>query len=72
MEKTEQQQFQQQAQSGIDGIKDEDEKRKARLMRNKESAQLSRSRKKYYVEELKEKVRSMHSIIADLSIASTN
>lgn len=67
MERTEQQQFQQQAQSGFDGIEDEDEKRKARLMRNRESAQLSRQRKKHYVEELEEKVRSMHSTITDLS-----
>lgn len=65
--KTQQQLQQQQAQSGFDGIEDEDEKRKARLMRNRESAQLSRQRKKHYVEELEEKVRSMHSTIADLS-----
>ncbi|KAL1338352.1 hypothetical protein HN51_033007 [Arachis hypogaea] len=48
-------------------VDDDDEKRKARLMRNRESAQLSRQRKKHYVEELEEKVRSMHSTIADLS-----
>ncbi|KAK7322498.1 hypothetical protein VNO77_25879 [Canavalia gladiata] len=58
---------QQQSQSGMIDIDDEDEKRKARLMRNRESAQLSRQRKKHYVEELEEKVRSMHSTIADLS-----
>ncbi|KAL5059134.1 hypothetical protein RYX36_030738 [Vicia faba] len=58
---------QQQSQSGFDGIEDDDEKRKARLIRNRESAQLSRQRKKHYVEELEEKVRSMHSTIADLS-----
>ncbi|KAK7322497.1 hypothetical protein VNO77_25878 [Canavalia gladiata] len=58
---------QQQSQSGMIDIGDEDEKRKARLMRNRESAQLSRQRKKHYVEELEEKVRSMHSTIADLS-----
>ncbi|WCJ28728.1 bZIP transcription factor 17 [Euphorbia peplus] len=46
---------------------DDDEKRKARLMRNRESAQLSRQRKKHYVEELEDKVRSMHSTIADLN-----
>nr|AUS89394.1 basic-leucine zipper transcription factor family protein [Sesuvium portulacastrum] len=46
---------------------DEDEKRKARLMRNRESAQLSRQRKKQYVEELEEKVRAMHSTITDLN-----
>ncbi|KAL2320614.1 hypothetical protein Fmac_029583 [Flemingia macrophylla] len=55
------------SQSDLNGIDDEDEKRKARLMRNRESAQLSRQRKKHYVEELEEKVRSMNSIIADLS-----
>ncbi|KAI4300922.1 hypothetical protein L6164_034248 [Bauhinia variegata] len=53
--------------SGINGINDEDEKRNARLMRNRESAQLSRQRKKHYVEELEEKVRSMHSTITELS-----
>ncbi|CAN1174953.1 bZIP transcription factor 17 [Linum perenne] len=45
----------------------EDEKKKARLMRNRESAQLSRQRKKHYVEELEDKVRAMHSTIADLN-----
>ncbi|KAG5072081.1 hypothetical protein GLYMA_03G123200v4 [Glycine max] len=56
-----------QFQSDLNGIEDEDEKRKARLMRNRESAQLSRQRKKHYVEELEEKVRSLNSIIADMS-----
>ncbi|KAJ8648692.1 hypothetical protein MRB53_001715 [Persea americana] len=46
---------------------DEDEKKHARLMRNRESAQLSRQRKKHYVEELEDKVRSMHSTIAELN-----
>ncbi|KAB1222978.1 TGACG-sequence-specific DNA-binding protein TGA-1B [Morella rubra] len=45
----------------------EEDKRKARLMRNRESAQLSRQRKKHYVEELEDKVRNMHSTIADLN-----
>lgn len=58
---------QQQQQSECGGGEDDDEKRKARLMRNRESAQLSRQRKKHYVEELEEKVRSMHSTITDLS-----
>ncbi|KAH7677233.1 Basic-leucine zipper domain-containing protein [Dioscorea alata] len=35
---------------------DDDEKKKARLMRNRESAQLSRQRKKHYVEELEDKL----------------
>ncbi|XP_010909305.1 bZIP transcription factor 39 [Elaeis guineensis] len=49
------------------GSEEEDEKRKARLMRNRESAQLSRLRKKHYVEELEEKVKSMHSTIHELN-----
>lgn len=48
-------------------LSEEDMKRKARLMRNRESAQLSRQRKKHYVEELEDKVRNMHSTIADLN-----
>ncbi|KAE8125138.1 hypothetical protein FH972_019972 [Carpinus fangiana] len=46
---------------------EEEDKRKARLMRNRESAQLSRQRKKHYVEELEDKVRAMHSTISDLN-----
>ncbi|XP_008808577.2 bZIP transcription factor 39-like [Phoenix dactylifera] len=49
------------------GSEGEEEKRKARLMRNRESAQLSRLRKKHYVEELEEKVKSMHSTINELN-----
>ncbi|XP_010247218.1 PREDICTED: bZIP transcription factor 17-like [Nelumbo nucifera] len=48
-------------------LSEEEEKRKARLMRNRESAQLSRQRKKHYVEELEDKVKSMHSTIAELN-----
>lgn len=48
-------------------ISEEDEKRKARLMRNRESAQLSRQRKKHYVEELEGKVKTMHSTIQELN-----
>ncbi|OVA20684.1 Basic-leucine zipper domain [Macleaya cordata] len=48
-------------------VVDEEDKKKARLMRNRESAQLSRQRKKHYVEELEDKVRSMHSTIAELN-----
>ncbi|XP_028766781.1 bZIP transcription factor 17 [Neltuma alba] len=54
-------------QSDLSALDEEDDKRKARLLRNRESAQLSRQRKKHYVEELEEKVRSMHSTITDLS-----
>ncbi|XVF40871.1 hypothetical protein PTKIN_Ptkin01aG0151500 [Pterospermum kingtungense] len=48
-------------------LSEEEEKRQARLMRNRESAQLSRQRKKHYVEELEDKVRTLHSTIADLN-----
>ncbi|KAJ8770374.1 hypothetical protein K2173_014987 [Erythroxylum novogranatense] len=46
---------------------EEDEKKRARLLRNRESAQLSRQRKKHYVEELEEKVKAMHSTITELN-----
>ncbi|CAA6661972.1 unnamed protein product [Spirodela intermedia] len=49
-------------------VNEDDEKRRTRLMRNRESAQLSRQRKKHYVEELEEKVRSMHSTITELNL----
>ncbi|GFP83813.1 tgacg-sequence-specific DNA-binding protein tga-1b [Phtheirospermum japonicum] len=49
-------------------LSEEDVKRKARLVRNRESAQLSRQRKKHYVEELEEKVKTMHSTIQDLNV----
>ncbi|XP_022899651.1 bZIP transcription factor 17-like [Olea europaea var. sylvestris] len=48
-------------------LSEEDEKRKARLMRNRESAQLSRQRRKHHVEELEDKVRLMNSTIQDLN-----
>ncbi|XP_031495169.1 bZIP transcription factor 60-like [Nymphaea colorata] len=48
-------------------VKEEEDKRTARLVRNRESAQLSRQRKKQYVEELESKVRSMSSTIAELN-----
>ncbi|KAI4386585.1 hypothetical protein MLD38_004506 [Melastoma candidum] len=52
----------------VDELKDEeDEKRKARLTRNRESAQLSRQRKKHYVEEMEEKIRLMQTTITDLN-----
>ncbi|PSS33499.1 BZIP transcription factor [Actinidia chinensis var. chinensis] len=52
---------------GLDAMGEEEEKKKARLMRNRESAQLSRQRKKHYVDELEDKVRTMHSTIQDLN-----
>lgn len=45
---------------------DEEGRRRARLLRNRESAQLSRQRRKQYVEALEEKVRSLTSTIAEL------
>ncbi|KAE9586316.1 hypothetical protein Lal_00000968 [Lupinus albus] len=51
----------------VNGVIGEEEKKMARLTRNRESAQLSRKRKKHYVEELEEKVKAMNSTIADLS-----
>jgi hypothetical protein len=53
--------------SVLNSSNDDEEKKKARLMRNRESAQLSRQRKKHYVEELEDKVRAMHSTIQDLN-----
>ncbi|KAL5707740.1 hypothetical protein ACHQM5_018603 [Ranunculus cassubicifolius] len=52
---------------GDNVVAPEEDKKKARLMRNRESAQLSRQRKKHYVEELEDKVRSMAAVIADLN-----
>ncbi|CAL5420534.1 unnamed protein product [Camellia sinensis] len=52
---------------GLNGNNEEDEKKKARLIRNRESAQLSRQRRKHYVGELEDKVRLMHSTIQDLN-----
>lgn len=49
------------------GISEEEKKKKVRLMRNRESAQLSRQRKKHYVEELEDKVKMMDSTIQDLN-----
>ncbi|XP_013635480.1 PREDICTED: bZIP transcription factor 28 [Brassica oleracea var. oleracea] len=48
-------------------VGEDDEKKKVRLIRNRESAQLSRLRKKQYVEELQGKVKSMNSTIAELN-----
>ncbi|CAL9246135.1 unnamed protein product [Arabidopsis halleri] len=49
------------------GGEEDDEKQNVRLVRNRESAHLSRQRKKHYVEELEDKVRNMHSTISELS-----
>ncbi|KAH9606200.1 hypothetical protein KSS87_005932, partial [Heliosperma pusillum] len=51
----------------VEGGGDDNEKKKARLIRNRESAHLSRQRKKQYVEELEDKVKSMVSTITDLN-----
>ena len=48
-------------------VNEDEEKRTARLMKNRESTQPSRQRKKHYVEELEDKLRSMHSTIAELN-----
>ncbi|CAH2054147.1 unnamed protein product [Thlaspi arvense] len=48
-------------------VDEDDDKKKVRLIRNRESAQLSRLRKKQYVEELQGKVKSMNSTIAELN-----
>lgn len=50
-----------------DGAEEDEAKRRARLVRNRESAHLSRQRKKQYVEELEGKVKAMQATIADLS-----
>ncbi|KAL0743974.1 hypothetical protein Bca4012_085487 [Brassica carinata] len=46
---------------------DDEKKKKVRQIRNRESAQLSRLRKKQYVEELQVKFKSMSSAIAELN-----
>ncbi|KAG0579191.1 hypothetical protein KC19_4G080100 [Ceratodon purpureus] len=50
-----------------EGGDEDDEKRRARLMRNRESAQLSRQRKKVYVDELEGKLRTMAATVAELN-----
>ncbi|KAG6555050.1 hypothetical protein Mapa_003083 [Marchantia paleacea] len=56
---------------GVGGEED-DEKRQARLMRNRESAQLSRQRKKVYVDELEGRLRTMAATIAELTATITH
>ncbi|XP_076913779.1 bZIP transcription factor 17-like [Bidens hawaiensis] len=51
----------------LNQVNETDDKKKARLIRNRESAQLSRQRKKQYVEELEDKVKAMHATIQDLN-----
>ncbi|CAN7013925.1 unnamed protein product [Brassica oleracea var. botrytis] len=46
---------------------EDDEKKEARLVRNRESALLSRQRRKHYVEELEDKVKNLQSVITDLN-----
>ncbi|XP_071723717.1 bZIP transcription factor 17-like [Rutidosis leptorrhynchoides] len=55
--------------ANLDSVKEmsEDEKRKIKLLRNRESAQISRQRKRHYVEELEEKVRRMQYTIAQMN-----
>ncbi|BBN00798.1 bZIP transcription factor 17/28/49 [Marchantia polymorpha subsp. ruderalis] len=54
------------------GGEEDDEKRQARLMRNRESAQLSRQRKKVYVDELEGRLRTMAATIAELTATITH
>ncbi|KAG7634663.1 Basic-leucine zipper domain [Arabidopsis suecica] len=51
----------------VGGEEDDEKKKNVRLVRNRESAHLSRQRKKHYVEELEDKVKNMHSTISELS-----
>ncbi|CAH2063955.1 unnamed protein product [Thlaspi arvense] len=53
--------------SDEDGGEEDDEKKIAKLIRNRESAQLSRQRKKHYVEELQDKAKNLQSTITDLN-----
>ncbi|CAI5496377.1 unnamed protein product [Closterium sp. Naga37s-1] len=52
-----------------EGRDPETEKREARLIRNRESAQLSRQRKKYYMDELEAQIRTMSAAVAELNSA---
>lgn len=55
------------AEKKVDAGVEDDEKRRARLLRNRESAQLSRQRKKVYVDELEGKLRTMTATVAELN-----
>ncbi|KFK38471.1 hypothetical protein AALP_AA3G117100 [Arabis alpina] len=59
--------YQKSDEKSVATIEEDDDKKKVRLIRNRESAQLSRLRKKQYVEELQGKVKSMNSTIAELN-----
>eukprot|EP00850_Spirogloea_muscicola_P021152 SM000239S08057 [mRNA] locus=s239:189070:193085:+ [translate_table: standard] len=51
---------------------DTDDKRLARLQRNRESAQLSRQRKKYYMDELEGRLKAMQTSVAELTATVTH
>ncbi|CAM6059296.1 unnamed protein product [Sphagnum tenellum] len=55
------------AENKEEGGEDDSGKRQARLMRNRESAQLSRQRKKVYVSELEGRLRTMAATVAELN-----
>ncbi|CAM6032838.1 unnamed protein product [Sphagnum compactum] len=55
------------AENKEEGGEDDNGKRQARLMRNRESAQLSRQRKKVYVSELEGRLRTMAATVAELN-----
>eukprot|EP00850_Spirogloea_muscicola_P018345 SM000167S02958 [mRNA] locus=s167:165813:169911:- [translate_table: standard] len=50
----------------------ESDKRLARLQRNRESAQLSRQRKKYYMDELEGRLKAMQTSMAELTATVTH
>eukprot|EP00850_Spirogloea_muscicola_P019145 SM000184S03778 [mRNA] locus=s184:176652:180786:- [translate_table: standard] len=51
---------------------DTEYKRLARLQRNRESAQLSRQRKKYYIDELEGRLKAMQTSVAELTATVTH
>ncbi|GBG85980.1 hypothetical protein CBR_g40793 [Chara braunii] len=52
---------------GVKSANGEADKKQARLLRNRESAQLSRQRKKVYVDDLENRLRTMAATIAELN-----